>query len=84
MISSEKMVESGAFSWINRGVAMTSTTHIHNLVHGIKLAIEQGKAGEVYFITDGEDLSIKDFLTQLLRTQKITLSKKSISSKIVR
>ncbi|MEZ5930217.1 MAG: hypothetical protein R3C55_17285 [Parvularculaceae bacterium] len=33
---------------------MTSTTHVDNLVEAISLALEGGKPGEAYFVTDGE------------------------------
>ncbi|MEE9373304.1 MAG: NAD-dependent epimerase/dehydratase family protein [Saprospiraceae bacterium] len=79
-----KLVDSGAFSWINHGKAMTSITYIGNLVEGILLAMEKGRAGEIYFITDSEQPSVKEFLTGLLLTQNITPSSKSVPSYILR
>jgi nucleoside-diphosphate-sugar epimerase len=38
----KKMVESGAFVWLDGGRARTSTTHIENLVHAVELALEKG------------------------------------------
>jgi nucleoside-diphosphate-sugar epimerase len=46
------MARSWAWSWINHGRAMTSTTHIDNLVHAIELALTEGRAGEAYFVLD--------------------------------
>ena len=79
-----KMIEKGAFMWINQGKPLTSSTHIYNFVHGVELAIEKGKGGEAYFITDAETVSVKAFITNLLETQQITPPKKSISPSIIR
>jgi len=77
-----KLIDKGSFMWINNGKAKTSTVHISNLVHAIKLAIENGKGGEIYFITDDEIVSFRSFLTNLLNTQDIIPSHRSISGKI--
>ena len=79
-----KMIDKGSFMWIDHGKSLTSTTHIHNLVHGVELAIQKAKGGEAYFITDDEVLTMKEFLTALLDTQNITPSEKSISPYIMR
>ncbi len=52
--------------WISGGRYTTSTCHVQNLVEGMLLAAEKGKAGEVYFLTDGEPVEFRAFLTDLL------------------
>ena len=79
----KEMVEAGKFTWINQGAALTSTTHIHNLVHGVELALERGAAGEAYFITDGETWTIRDFLTRLLATEDLTPPDTSLPKALV-
>lgn len=79
-----KMVKSGAFRWINNGKNKTATVHIDNLVHGINLAIEKGKAGQIYFITDDEVWTMKDFITGLLATQNVIPQNKNISKVMIR
>jgi len=61
-------VKRGRFSWIGGGRYLTSTCHIDNVVEGILLAAERGKPGEIYFLTDGEPVEFRGFLTQLLAT----------------
>lgn len=73
-----EMVKAGKFAWIDGGAAMTSTTHVDNLVEAISLALEGGKPGEAYFVTDGETLSFRDFLTRYLATAGVTPPDKSI------
>lgn len=64
-------VEQGRFAWIGGGTHLTSTTHIDNTVHGLRLAAERGRPGEAYFVTDGEPVVFRDFITRLLGTRGI-------------
>lgn len=61
----------GKLSWIGGGRYRMSTTHIANVVHGMMLALERGRGGEVYFISDGEPVEFRDFITKLLATQGV-------------
>ncbi len=65
-------VESGRFSWVGDGEHLTSTAHIDNVVHGLRLGAERGRAGEAYFITDGDPVVFRDFVTRLLATRGLT------------
>lgn len=62
-----EMVDSGRFRWIDGGRALTSSVYIDNLVEGVVCALDRGRGGEVYFITDWEVHSFKDFLGSLIR-----------------
>jgi nucleoside-diphosphate-sugar epimerase len=79
-----EMVDKGRFRWIDDGQVMTSSTHIDNLVQGVLLAMERGKGGQAYFITDHEVHTMKDFLTQYLATARRTPADRNISSGLVR
>ncbi|MEP2103574.1 MAG: NAD-dependent epimerase/dehydratase family protein [Parasphingorhabdus sp.] len=76
----EAMAKSGKWMWINDGKAMTSTTHISNLVHAIMLALTNGRAGEAYFILDDGTISMKDMIGGMAQAKHLTLADKSISS----
>ncbi len=73
-----EMIEQGRFMWVDGGTALTSTTHIDNLVHGIDLALQQGKGGNAYFITDDGVLPMHQFFTKLTLTAGITPPDKQI------
>jgi nucleoside-diphosphate-sugar epimerase len=75
-----EMVKRGAFMWLDGGRAMTSITHIDNLVHAMMLSLEKGRGGEIYFVTDGEDMTLRDFLTAYLKTQGVAPSGRSMPS----
>jgi nucleoside-diphosphate-sugar epimerase len=64
---------------------MTDTTHIANLVHGMRLALDHGVGGEAYFLTDGgTPISFRDILTALARTAGVTLPEKALPGSFVR
>lgn len=60
-------VRDGRFRWIAGGHYLTSTCHVDNVVEGMLLAAERGKGGEAYFLTDGEPVEMRTFLSELLR-----------------
>ncbi|MFP4003527.1 MAG: NAD-dependent epimerase/dehydratase family protein [Alphaproteobacteria bacterium] len=79
-----KMAEAGQFMWIDGGRARTDTTHIDNLVHGILLALEKGRGGEAYFVTDGEVRTVRAFLTDLMATAGVRLPDRSLPGPVAR
>ncbi|MGH2951371.1 MAG: NAD-dependent epimerase/dehydratase family protein, partial [Solirubrobacterales bacterium] len=71
-------VRAGRFAWIGGGGHRTSTTHVDNVVEGLLLAAEKGRSGEAYFVTDGEPVVFRDFITELLATQGIDAPRRSL------
>lgn len=61
----------GDFAWICGGRYLTSTCHVQNLCQGLICAAKRGKGGEIYFITDGEPVEFRSFITELARTQGV-------------
>jgi nucleoside-diphosphate-sugar epimerase len=66
-----KMVEAGRFAWIGGGRHLTATTHVENTVEGLVLGAAKGQPGEAYFVTDGEPVVFREFVSEMLRTQGI-------------
>jgi nucleoside-diphosphate-sugar epimerase len=77
-------VRSGRFAWIGGGHHRTSTTHIDNAVEGLMLAAERGAPGGVYFVTDGEPVVFRDFITRLLATQGVEAPTRSVPTPVAR
>lgn len=75
---------SGKFAWINGGRYLTSTTHIANLLHATELALLKGVGGNVYFITDGEPVTFRSFISGLLATQGIKEPTQEVPGWLVR
>jgi nucleoside-diphosphate-sugar epimerase len=77
-----EMVRSGRFAWIGGGRHLTDTTHVDNVVRGLRLAADRGRAGEVYFVTDGEPVVFREFVSDLLRTQGVEPPTRSIPTPV--
>jgi nucleoside-diphosphate-sugar epimerase len=71
-------VKAGKFAWIGGGHYLTSTCHVANVVEGALLAAEKGGDGEVYFLTDGEPVDFRDFLTAMLATQGVDAGTRTV------
>jgi nucleoside-diphosphate-sugar epimerase len=72
------LVRSGRFRWIAGGRHLSDTTHIDNTVEGLWLGATRAPAGGVYFVTDGEPVVFREFVTQMLATQGVDVPDKSI------
>jgi nucleoside-diphosphate-sugar epimerase len=77
-------VRSGRFAWIGGGRHRTSTTHVDNAVHGLMLAAERGAPGGVYFVTDGEPVVFRDFVSRLLATQGLEVPSRSVPRSVAK
>jgi nucleoside-diphosphate-sugar epimerase len=77
-------VEAGRFAWIGGGRHLTETTHVANVVEGLLLAAERGRSPEAYFVTDGEPVVFREFVTELLATQGVEPPDRSIPAWLAR
>ncbi|MFL5845442.1 MAG: NAD-dependent epimerase/dehydratase family protein [Solirubrobacteraceae bacterium] len=75
-------VERGRWAWIGGGRHRTSTTHVDNVVEGLWLAATKAPPGGVYFVTDGEPVVFRDFITRLLATQGLDPGDKTLSPRV--
>jgi nucleoside-diphosphate-sugar epimerase len=64
-------IEAGKWAWVGGGRNLTETTHVDNVVEGLILAAGKGRPGEAYFVTDGEPVVFREFVTAMLRTQNV-------------
>jgi nucleoside-diphosphate-sugar epimerase len=64
-------VRKGRWAWVGGGRNLTETTHVDNVVEGLLLGAGRGRPGEAYFVTDGEPVVFRDFVTALLETQGV-------------
>jgi nucleoside-diphosphate-sugar epimerase len=61
-----QMLDRGKLAWIGGGHALTSTCHVKNVCAGLQLAAARGRAGETYFVTDGEPLTFRAYIGGML------------------
>jgi nucleoside-diphosphate-sugar epimerase len=71
-------VEAGRFAWVGGGRNVTDTTHVDNVVEGLILAAGKGRPGEAYFVTDGEPVTFREFVSALLQTQGVEPPERSV------
>jgi nucleoside-diphosphate-sugar epimerase len=83
MPSVRDAAEKGRWAWIGGGRHRTSTTHVDNVVEGLWLGATKAAPGSVYFVTDGEPVVFRDFMTRLLATQGVELPDKNAPRGVV-
>ena len=76
-------VKAGRYMWISGGHYLTSTTHVDNVCEGLLLAAERGRGGEAYFVTDGEPVELRQFITRLMATRGVDPGSKSLPRGLV-
>ena len=76
------MIRSGRFRWVGGGRHLTATAHVDNTVEGLWLAAQKAPAGGVYFVTDGEPVVFREFLTAMLDTQGVEIPDKSVPASV--
>jgi nucleoside-diphosphate-sugar epimerase len=74
----------GRFAWFGDGHYLTSTCHVGNVAAGMIDAAERGEPGEIYFLTDGEDVDFRDFVTAMLRTQGVEPPERKVALGVAR
>ena len=77
-------VKRGRFAWIGGGHYLTSTCHVANVVEGALLAADQGRPGEIYFLTDGDPVDFRAFMTDVLATQGVDAGTRTVPRWVAR
>lgn len=64
-------VRAGRFQWVGGGEQAMSTCHVDNLCDALLLAVDHGRGGEAYFVSDGENGTLKSVISALLATRGV-------------
>jgi len=72
-------VKKGNMQFIGGGNHKFVTSHVNNVCQALIVADQSDKNGEAFFITDGEELVFKEFITAYVATQGVTVPDKSVS-----
>lgn len=78
-----RIVDQGGFAWLDGGRARISTTHVANLVAAIQLALGSDATGAC-FVTDEDDISVREFFTGLAGTADLALPDRSLPGAVAR
>jgi nucleoside-diphosphate-sugar epimerase len=68
-------ITSGNFAFIDRGDYAFATCHVDNVVEAVQCALERGKGGRAYFITDQEKQTFREFVASLASVQGLSIGK---------
>jgi nucleoside-diphosphate-sugar epimerase len=66
-------VKADRFAWLGGGRHGVATSHVDNVVEALVLAAEAGVAGATYFVTDGAEMTLREFVSALLETQGVKI-----------
>lgn len=77
-------VEAGQFRWPGSGEQKMSTAHAANVAEAAILAMENAPGGKAYFVSDGEDRSLKEVVGTLLATRGVDPGKRSAPLAVAR
>lgn len=70
-------VKAGHFAWPGGGTSLMSTSHVANVCHAALLAAERAPGGRAYFVTDGEDRTLREVMGSLLATRGVDAGNRS-------
>lgn len=79
-----ELVRAGRFRWVGGGRQLTATTHVDNTVEGLWLGATRAPAGGVYFVTDGEPVEFREFVSALLKTQGVSAPDSTVPAGVAR
>lgn len=71
-------VKAGQWAWIGGGHQILSTVHINNLSAAVITALENGRGGEAYFITDGDRRSMRTTFSAIIKSFGLEPGKREI------
>lgn len=80
----KQKIQSGGFSWIDKGNIKVEMVYVENVVEAIVKAFDNGKNNSVYNVTDHSCLTAKQFFTDLMALENVTIAEKSIPSFIAK
>jgi nucleoside-diphosphate-sugar epimerase len=72
----------GKFGWFNQGNYLYSTCYIENLYEAVSKAITTNRFGEAFFVSDGEAVSFRSFMSERLRISGFPTPSLSIPIKL--
>ncbi|MFA5119736.1 NAD-dependent epimerase/dehydratase family protein [Zavarzinia sp.] len=73
-----EMAAAGKWVWLDGGRAVTSTTHIDNLVDAIVLALDHGRPGEAYYILDDGSRTMRAMISGMAAATGLALPDRSM------
>ncbi len=67
------LIQKGFYPLVGDGKALTEFCYVLNMVQGMRLAMEKGQPGQVYFISDAHSYSIKEVIMTIAQEMGVRL-----------
>jgi len=71
-------VKSGKWAWIGGSHQILSTIHIDNLSAAVIAAMEKGRGGEAYFVTDGDRRSMRTSFSAIFKAHGLDAGNREV------
>lgn len=76
--------KAGGFIWVDGGKHPFEAVHVDNLVEAIVAALTRGKDRNVYFVTDGEHSTIREFFSEFFQSVGVPLPRRSLPLQLLK
>lgn len=74
---------SGGFVWVDQGRTPIETVHVENIAEAIALACTKGRNREIYFVTDDQPVTVRQFFEKLFEVEEVPAPRVSLPNWIV-
>ncbi|MBV8415661.1 MAG: NAD-dependent epimerase/dehydratase family protein [Verrucomicrobia bacterium] len=68
-------IKSGQFAFVDRGDYAFATCHVDNVVEAVECALERGNGGRVFFVSDRDKQTFREFVASLAGRQGLSIDK---------
>ncbi len=79
-----KKVRSREFVWIDQGRASFEAVHVENVAEAVRLALTHGNDREIYFLTDDERSTVREFFASLFDSLNLPETTRSMPKWLAR
>lgn len=77
-------VKSGQFMWIDQGKNSFEAVHVENVAEAVRLSLTAGKNRSIYFVTDDENSSVREFFESLFKSLGLQTPTMSVPGGLLR
>ncbi len=71
-----RQVQRGQFMWVGEAEMPLESVHVANVTAGILAALEQGRSGQAYFLTDDHPYQLHAFMAAIIQALGLPLPKR--------
>ena len=75
-------IKENRFWWFGNGNFFTSTCHVRNFCHAINICLNSINHGDTYFVTDGQQIILREFISKWLKAYGLFPQNRSIPSEL--